>query len=79
MRTVLSGISLFNDTDQIKRTYLYIKRKWRGREQDRGETEREETVHGGNWKIASVIKLAIREKHLGRSNVQLICKISERR
>ncbi len=41
MRTVLSGICLFNDTDQIKRTHFYIKWKQKGREQDSEEPERE--------------------------------------
>jgi hypothetical protein len=80
MRTVLSGICLFNDPDQIKRTHFYIKWKRRGREQDSRETEREcvcETACGGNGKIASVVKMNVGEKHLGRSNVGLICKIIE--
>ena len=41
MRTVFSGIRLFNDDTQIDRPQFYIKKKWRGREQDSGETERE--------------------------------------
>ncbi len=40
MRTVLSGIRLFNDTFLNVRHHIYIKRKGRGREQDSGETER---------------------------------------
>jgi hypothetical protein len=41
-----------------------------------------ETASGGNGKVASVIKLAVREIHLVRSNGGLICeirKIAERR
>jgi hypothetical protein len=40
MRTVLRGIHLFNDTNQIIRPQFYIKQKRRGREQDSRETER---------------------------------------
>ncbi len=36
-----------------------------------------ETAHGGNAKIMSVIKQAIGEIHLGRSNVGLICEINK--
>jgi len=41
MRTVLSGICLFDDDLKIVGQPFYIKLKWRGREQDRRETERE--------------------------------------
>jgi hypothetical protein len=41
MRTVLNGICLFNDNLKIIRQHFYIKQKWRGREQDSRETERE--------------------------------------
>jgi hypothetical protein len=78
MRTVLYGICLFNDADQIKRTHFYIKRIWRGRKQDSGETERV-CVRDCTWgkgEIASVIKLTVREIHLARSNVGLICEIN---
>ena len=40
MRTVLSGICLFNDDLNIIRQHFNIKRKQRGREQNSGETER---------------------------------------
>ncbi len=41
MRTVLSVIRLFNANLKIVGQHFYIKQKWRGREQDSGETERE--------------------------------------
>ncbi len=36
-----------------------------------------ETAHGGNAKITLVIKQAVGEIHLARSNVGLICEINK--
>ncbi len=41
IRTVLSGIHLFNDNHPIVRSQFYMKWKWREREWNSGETERE--------------------------------------
>jgi len=51
MRAVFSRIHLSNDDTQIDRPQFYIKKKWRGREQDSRETERErECVRDCKWR-----------------------------
>ncbi len=41
MRTVLSGIHLFNDKSKVDAKGFYIKTEGREREQDSGQTKRE--------------------------------------
>jgi hypothetical protein len=41
MRTVLSGIHLFDDKSKVDAKGFYINTEGREREQDNGETERE--------------------------------------
>ncbi len=79
MRTVLSGIHLFNDNLKIVGEHFYIKRKRRGREQDSRETERECVWVRGSawWKRRDSIghKMSHKRNTFGWINVGLISKI----
>ncbi len=77
MRTVLSGIRLFNDNSKVDAKGFYIKTKGREKKQDSGETKREcvwEAELCGKREVASAIKLTIKERIKCIGNMRLISK-----